>query len=407
MELEDEEENVQLKSFITKWTTTTDNESIKLPVPTGKECDFVVNYGDGTEYTITSTSDPNITHTYEKAGTYTVTINGKVSYFTFSDVPDSKDKITELVQWGSVQVKNIDFEECSNLSGTIPVPCKGTFQNTTLVTGLFYGCPITGSIPENLFYEASQLQYLSNTFRDCAGLNGNIPPTLFSRVKNAEELSAAFKNCTGLTGTIPEDLFYGTPNLQYLDEIFTGCTGLTGEIPENLFINNAKVISLSYAFYKCSGLTGEIPANLFANTSKVTDLSYAFYKCSGLTGEIPANLFANNTELTYLSYAFFQCAGLTGEIPANLFANNPKLTQLPYAFSECENLTFIHSTMFDNNPDIVNCERTLSYCSELTGMAPALWERTNITQWERCYGNCEKLDNYAEIEKQPGWADYL
>ena len=167
LELEDEEEKPELKPFITKWKTTQPNESIKLPLTEDGEYNFKVNYGDGNEYTIASYDDLNATHTYVEPGTYTVTIEGKMTDFSFKNIPDSKDKIVELVQWGNTQMLDIDFKDCLNLAGTIPVPTKGTFESLESVAGLFAGCSsLTGEIPAHLFYGADNVMYLSGVFSD-------------------------------------------------------------------------------------------------------------------------------------------------------------------------------------------------------------------------------------------------
>lgn len=110
----------ELQPFITEWTVS-DNDSITLPVSSGT-CDFTVDYGDGSgEYKVTSKTDEDITHTYEKAGTYTVTIKGKCTSF-FMSKSETKDKLTKLVQWGSTGFTGIEFKGCTKLTGEIPEP---------------------------------------------------------------------------------------------------------------------------------------------------------------------------------------------------------------------------------------------------------------------------------------------
>ena len=60
------------KPFITKWKTTTNGESITIPT-LGIGYDYTVDWGDGMK----STGETAFTtHTYAKAGTYTVKISG-------------------------------------------------------------------------------------------------------------------------------------------------------------------------------------------------------------------------------------------------------------------------------------------------------------------------------------------
>lgn len=90
----------ELKPFITEWTVA-DEDTITLPI--NGTCDFTVDYGDGTEILqVTSASDEERIHTYEKAGTYTVTITGQCENFNFAKINTSKDKIIGINQWGGI-----------------------------------------------------------------------------------------------------------------------------------------------------------------------------------------------------------------------------------------------------------------------------------------------------------------
>ena len=63
--------------FVTVWRTTSANESITLPLRSGYDYDFTVDWGDGSaEATVTAHDDSDKTHTYADAGTYTVIIDG-------------------------------------------------------------------------------------------------------------------------------------------------------------------------------------------------------------------------------------------------------------------------------------------------------------------------------------------
>ena len=153
-ELLDDEMLEELQPFITEWTVG-DNDTITLPI--GGTCDFTVNYGDGTEYKVTSSTDEDRIHTYATAGTYTVTIKGKCQNFNFNTVNISKDKITRLIQWGVLGNGLTDnyysFYQCTNLQGGIPSPSLNSFKKATDFQILFQGCSsLEGPIPENLFY---------------------------------------------------------------------------------------------------------------------------------------------------------------------------------------------------------------------------------------------------------------
>jgi hypothetical protein len=352
--LPDDIVNVQLKAFITEWTTTSANETITLPIydSTGYVYNFDVNYGDGTIVQVTSATDTDRIHTYAVQGKYTVKIEGICNGFGFSTVVTSNTKITKLVQWGTIQAKAINFKDCSNLVGTIPIPSKNSFIVTTDFNRLFY---------------------------NCVGLTGSIPKELFANAKEALDLAGAFAGTTGkdlnLTGSIPEYLLAQTSKVTSLAGLFQYCSKLTGSIPENLFSNNTKTTSCNATFAYCSGLTGSIPAVLFANTPNVTNFSGTFFCCSGLTGSIPDNLFANTPNVTTFNCTFAGYSTIvmnfTGSIPSNLFANNKIATIFSATFQDCEHLTgTIPSILFKNNTEAVMFDNVFRRCTLLTGVIP-------------------------------------
>lgn len=340
-ELVDESTDPELEKFITKWKTTEANESIKIPLDERFEFDFLIDYGDGSKYRITSATDSNATHAYATPGIYTIVISGNCPAISFKAVPDSKDKLVELVQWGATGFENIDFKNATNLAGNIPTPTKNSLNKLMSVGSLFSGCvSLTGEIPENLFYESTELRSVSSTFL----------------------------GCTNLTGTIPETLFDRNPNIEHFSWTFNQCKGLTGEIPKDLFKNNKEATTFEATFYECENLTGQIPKDLFKNSTKVTSFLSTFYGCKNLTGEIPANL----------------------------FANNPLVENVKQAFYKCERLNKIYDTMFDNNEKITDFSSTFKYCTALEGNAPDIWNREGITATS-CYKGCSNLSNYASI----------
>lgn len=345
-DLLDDEILEELQPFITEWTVEA-GDTITLPI--SGTCDFTVNYGDGTEVKISNSGDSNKRHTYTNAGTYTVTIKGKCTQFTFNYISDAvtRSKITKIVQFGSTGFTSLTFMNCSNLKGPIPEPSKNSFINMTSMSELFLGCTnLNGEIPEKLFYNCPNVNSFYGVFRKCS-----------------------------LTGSIPENLFKKCPEVTKFSYAFMECSGLTGEIPENLFSNNLKVKSFGNLFRVCKNLSGSIPEKLFENHIEVVDIGGVFCQCSGLTGNIPENLFKDCTKITSVNDMFVGCAGLTGSIPAKLF---------------------------DNNTLISSFYATFNGCTKLTGNAPALWNRTNALTGNLCFSNCRNLSNYNQIPKAWG-----
>ena len=314
--------NEDLKTFITQWNVA-DGETIILPIYEKQETDeergeketyfnynFTVDYGDGTIAEITSFNDEDRYHTYSKAGTYDVKIKGMCEGWSFYNVGDSTSNLTQIKQWGVIQAKHIDFGNCTNLSGQIPTPVKNSFTTVESFRTLFYNCTSLNSvIPENLFYNATNVITLRNAF-NISGVTGNIPENLLKYCTKVENVAFLFGGSSNITGNIPENLFSNCSNLKTVYAVF-GETSITGSIPEKLLSNCPNITTVGELFNNCTGLSGKIPENLFTNCPNIIYSYETFNGCTGLTGAIPENLFINQTQLSTVQACFKDCTGLS------------------------------------------------------------------------------------------------
>ncbi|MEE3079510.1 MAG: hypothetical protein VX341_09260, partial [Bdellovibrionota bacterium] len=104
--------------FISVWRTTSSAESITLPLRSGYNYNFQVDWGDGSPIdTITAYNDPQITHVYAVAGDYTVRISGLLEAWFFNNSGD-KHKIIDVLSFGDVGWVNLEnaFDGCVNLA---------------------------------------------------------------------------------------------------------------------------------------------------------------------------------------------------------------------------------------------------------------------------------------------------
>lgn len=104
--------------FITTWKTTSADESITVSTNGGSDVtnyNFEIDWGDGTVEQVTG-DDPDPSHTYASAGTYTVEISGTFPHFFLNDGPDAP-KLQTIEQWGTIQWKSMEraFEGAENL----------------------------------------------------------------------------------------------------------------------------------------------------------------------------------------------------------------------------------------------------------------------------------------------------
>ena len=396
----------ELKPFITEWTVE-DGDSITLPI-WGK-CNLKVDYGDGTgEYKVTRDSDENRIHTYEKAGTYTVTITGKCEQINFlgGNNTVSRNKITKLVQWGDLTCKFYSFYNCANLGGTIPEPSKNSFINVTDAYAIFSGCSsLTGSIPENLFKGASKITSFgvywgAGTFAYCKNLTGSIPEKLFEDCVNATDFSSTFYGCSGLTGKIPSNLFKNCTKAtkfsgSHLNNtgggVFEKCTGIT-EIGDGLFSNNSLATDFTAVFKGCTGITN-IPENLFRNCSSATDFAYAFSGCSSIIGNIPSKLFVDSPNVTTFTHLFDGC-NLLNSIGEGLFENKDKVTDFSFVFLNCSSIKEIPGNIFSGCDAVTTYSNTFSNCTNLNYIPSGLFDSSiNVTDFSGVFQQCSKIES--------------
>ena len=101
--------------------TVTSGQTFTLPIANFGALvpNFSVNWGDNSSGTITSATDASRIHTYSTGGTYTITISGFMPGFVVNNNTSIRNLITELVQWGIVGLRTINFYGCQNLT-TIP-----------------------------------------------------------------------------------------------------------------------------------------------------------------------------------------------------------------------------------------------------------------------------------------------
>ena len=97
--------------FVTTWEVTSDDLSLTIPTGGGAditEFDFTIDWGDGTAENIKG-DDPDPTHTYEEAGTYTISISGTFPWMSHRFNFDNAAKLQTVEQWGNVIWENMSY----------------------------------------------------------------------------------------------------------------------------------------------------------------------------------------------------------------------------------------------------------------------------------------------------------
>jgi len=117
-------------AFITTWETTSPNESITIPTNGAAgvtDYDFEIDWGDGSAVEQITGDDPDPSHTYASAGTYTVSITGTFPHFYLNaDVRESQTASAESrrsnERSSATRIDADGFEKLTDMSEVEPRP---------------------------------------------------------------------------------------------------------------------------------------------------------------------------------------------------------------------------------------------------------------------------------------------
>ena len=185
-----------MAGFQIQCTTTSPGESVTLPFVTGYTYDCYIDWDDATPPShITAWDDPNATHTYAMAGSYTITITGACPAWSVNNTHSSRLQWTGIVYWGDA----VDFDGWQYLYGG------------------WYGCSNLASLGSGYILSDG----LADIFRAFQG-------TSISAVQ-----SNLFADCSGLTSAFAA---------------FALCPSLL-DIPDGLCVPLVNCVNFSYTFY--------------------------------------------------------------------------------------------------------------------------------------------------------------
>jgi hypothetical protein len=282
--------------FVFKITTTVANTVFTTPLVdyAGLTPSLFINWGDGSANSplITASSSTNRIHTFVSTGTYTITISGFMPGFRVNNNSGIRNLITELVQWGVVGLRTIDFYGCQNLTA---IPGSASLSGVGGYTGL------------------AEVINFSSLFQGTR--ISSIPSDLFQYSPNATTFSNTFSSILTLT-TVPNGLFDSVPNATTFASCFFGCSALTS-VPSTLFDQNTTAVNFSGTFYNCRALTNVLQFTYNTNVTIFNNLYYMSSTSNALTGTAPTLWLRTPTPSG--TRAFFNCTGLANyaSIPSN------------------------------------------------------------------------------------------
>ena len=192
----------------------------KLPLTGSAGLNIVVDWGDATTSTITSYTDPAVTHSYAIAGTYTISITGTLQTFAFGNAGD-KLKILEVQSWGVLHIASGSiFHTCTNLTCIATDAPKITSTNFSF---MFVNCPnFNGAIGN---WDVSGVQNFNFTFCNTTAFN---QPLNNWDTSSALIMTHMFRSTTATPVGFNQDIgSWDVSNVTNFDFFMTGKTAAT------------------------------------------------------------------------------------------------------------------------------------------------------------------------------------
>jgi hypothetical protein len=334
--------DAQVFVFNTQGTTFTGDKVVRFQL-LGSNNSVSIDWGDGiTETYAGSAANTIITHTYETAGLYLVSITGvfenlKLGNFTGSQASDLANVLQNSPDWSPTNLTDL-YNGCSLITSD----SLDDFPDTSLITqfaSAFQNCSSLTSFP--LINTAAGTNFFQ-TWNNCSSL------TSFPLINTSAgtSFSGAWANCFSLTSFPLINTSAGTS----FNSAWFACFSLTS-FP---LINTAAGTNFTAAWFDCSSLTS-FP---LIDTSAGTIFSFAWRECSSLTSFPLINTSAG----TNFSSAWFRCSSLTAFPALNFDAAvglasdaSSSNTGFATAWSNCTALADFPANLFDNT----NCTRFL------------------------------------------------
>ena len=176
-------------AFVTTWTTTAPDQTIRFPV---NGSDIAIDWGDGN--TTSDVSGPQ-THTYKQPGTYPVIVTGNIERFHLNHGPD-RASLSSIDQWGNSSWISMegafygaskmayratdapDLSRVADMSGMFADTDFFTgnisswdVSSVTDMSGMFWESRFNGNISS---WDVSSVTDMSGMFEGASRFNGNI-----------------------------------------------------------------------------------------------------------------------------------------------------------------------------------------------------------------------------------------
>ena len=276
--------------FLSTWKISADGETITLPLVSGYNYNFTVNWGDGNLSEITAYDDADKTHTYATAADYNLVIDGLLEAWSFNNTGD-KDKILSVEDFGDLGYKNLSgaFHGCSNLA-TFE---GGITSEVTDMGAVFYVA--TNATPNLSDWNVSKVTNMTNMFNSASSANPNVSGWNVSKVTN---MAGMFSSANSANPNVSN---WDVSKVTHMNGMFNGASRAN---PNVSGWNVSKVTNMANMFFFATSANPNVSS---WNVSAVTDMTGMFF---GTTNANP-NVSSWNVSAVTKMTGMFKGSGLS------------------------------------------------------------------------------------------------
>jgi surface protein len=265
--------------FISRWDTTLTSvgssatDQIALPLESGGTYDFTVNWGDGTNDTITSWNQAETNHTYSSGGIYTLKINGTIIGWRFNNEGD-RLKLLEIEEWGVLRLGNGDsyFYGCLNLN--ISASDILNLTGTSILTRAFRGCSSIDEIKSIEDWDTSKVTNMREMFFNVSAFNQDIGSW---NVSSVTDMTGMFYYASAFNQDIGT---WDVSSVTCINSMFGGASSFNQDIGS---WNVSSVTDMVGMFFGASAFNQDIGT---WDVSSVTSMIFMFYNASSFNQDI-------------------------------------------------------------------------------------------------------------------------
>ena len=273
--------------FTSVWRVAAGNLQVQLHLKAGATYDFTVDWGDGSPTgQVTSSSDPDATHTYASAGDYTITISGICSALdgngSITGYRTQLIEVTDLgdVGWTDLSYAFVEAQNLGNVSG-------GNTSAVTNMEGMFWNA--TSATPDVSNWDVSSVTNMRGVFSYASSANPNVSNW---DVSNVTDMSSIFQRAIVATPDVsnwdvssvtdmgfmfnraatanPDVSNWDVSNVRNMENMFQEVTAATPNV------SNWNVSSVTNMAFMFNGATSANPNVSNWDVSSVTDMANMF-----------------------------------------------------------------------------------------------------------------------------------